>query len=104
MLKIKKKDNVLILSGKDRGKKGEVLDVFPKKGKVIVSKVNFIKKHLKTTQKQSGGIYEKEAPIYVSKVMLLCPKCMQASRPRFDTLSDSGKKVRICRKCRETIV
>jgi large subunit ribosomal protein L24 len=100
---IKKKDKVIILSGKDKGKKGDVLDVFPEKGKVIVAKVNFVKRHTKPTQKDSGGIREKEAPISISKVMLLCPKCSNASRPKFDKLSD-GKKIRICRKCGEMIV
>ncbi|MCL2799726.1 MAG: 50S ribosomal protein L24 [Endomicrobia bacterium] len=103
MFNIKKKDKVVVLSGKDKGKKGEVLDVFPDKGKVIVAKVNFVKKHTKPTQRDTGGIREKEAPISASKVMLICPKCDQASRSKFDSLSD-GKKVRICRKCGEMIV
>jgi large subunit ribosomal protein L24 len=102
MLNIKRKDKVVVLSGKDKGKKGEVLDVFPDKGKVIVAKINFVKKHIKPTQRDTGGIREKEAPIAMSKVMLLCPKCEQALRPKFDKLSD-GKKVRICRKCGEMI-
>ena len=75
MLNIKKKDKVVVLSGKDKGKKGEVFDVFPDKGKVIVSKINFVKKHTKPTQRDAGGIREKEAPIAISKVMLICPKC-----------------------------
>ncbi|MDR1417793.1 MAG: 50S ribosomal protein L24 [Endomicrobium sp.] len=102
MLNIKKKDKVVVLSGKDKGKKGEVLDVFPDKEKVIVSKINFVKRHTKPTQRDAGGIREKEAPIFMSKVMLICPKCEQAFRPKFDKLSD-GKKVRICRKCGEMI-
>ncbi|MDR0823357.1 MAG: 50S ribosomal protein L24 [Endomicrobium sp.] len=103
MIMIKKKDKVLILSGKNKGKKGEVLDVFPEKGKLLVAKINFVKRHTKPTQKDAGGIKEKEAPIAISKVMLVCPKCEQASRPKFDKLSD-GKKVRVCRKCGEMIV
>ncbi|MDR3125338.1 MAG: 50S ribosomal protein L24 [Endomicrobium sp.] len=102
MLNIKKKDKVVVLSGKDKGKKGEVLDVFPDKGKIIVSKINFVKRHTKPTQRDAGGIREKEAPIAISKVMLICPKCEQALRPKFDKLSD-GKKVRLCRKCGEMI-
>jgi large subunit ribosomal protein L24 len=102
MLNIKKKDKVVVLSGKDKGKKGEVLDVFPDKGKIIVSKINFVKKHTKPTQRDAGGIREKEAPIFMSKVMLVCPKCEQSFRPKFDKLSD-GKKLRICRKCGEMI-
>ncbi|MDR0618189.1 MAG: 50S ribosomal protein L24 [Endomicrobium sp.] len=103
MLNIKKKDKVVVLSGKDKGKKGEVFDVFPDKGKVIVSKINFVKKHTKPTQRDAGGIREKEAPIAISKVMLICPKCEQALRPKFDKLSD-GKKVRLCRKCGEMLI
>ncbi|MDR3274902.1 MAG: 50S ribosomal protein L24 [Endomicrobium sp.] len=102
-MKIKKKDKVLVLSGKDKGKKGEVLDIFPDKGKVVVAKINLVKKHTKPTQKDPGGIREKESPIAVSKVMLVCPKCSQASRPKFDKLSD-GKKIRICRRCGEMII
>ncbi|MDR3049064.1 MAG: 50S ribosomal protein L24 [Elusimicrobiota bacterium] len=103
MITIKKKDKVLVLSGKNKGKKGEVLDVFPEKGKLLIAKINFVKRHTKPTQKDAGGIKEKEAPIDISKVMLVCPKCGQASRPKFDKLSD-GKKVRVCRKCGEMIV
>lgn len=103
MFNIKKKDKVVVLSGKDKGKKGEVLKVFPDKEKVVVAKVNFVKRHTKPTQRDPGGIREKESPIAMSKVMLLCPKCEQASRPKFDSLSD-GKKIRICRRCGEMIV
>jgi large subunit ribosomal protein L24 len=103
MFNIKKKDKVIVLSGKDKGKKGKVLSFFPKKGRVIVSKINFVKRHTKPTQKDPGGIREKEAPIAASKVMLICPKCDQAFRPKFGKLSE-GKKVRICRKCGEMLI
>ncbi|MDR1926568.1 MAG: 50S ribosomal protein L24 [Endomicrobium sp.] len=103
MLKIKKKDKIVVLSGKDKKKQGEVLGVFPNEGKVIVSKINSVKRHTKPTQKNPGGILEREAPLAMSKVMLICPKCNKASRPKFDKLSD-GKKVRVCRKCGEIIV
>ena len=103
MLNIKKKDKVIVLSGKDKGKKGEVLKVFPESKKVVVTKINFVKRHTKPTQRDPGGIREKEAPIAIGKVMLVCPKCDRASRPKFDKLSD-GKKIRVCRKCGEMIV
>jgi large subunit ribosomal protein L24 len=103
MLNIKKKDKVLILSGKDKGKKGEVVYVSPDKGKVVVVGINFVKKHTKPTREDSGGIYKKEAPISISKVMLICPKCNQGSRSKFDKLSD-GKKIRVCRRCGEIII
>jgi large subunit ribosomal protein L24 len=103
MLNIKKKDKVLVLSGKDKGKKGEVLYVSPDKGEVIVAEINFIKRHTKPTREGPGGICKKEAPIAISKVMLICPKCSQVSRPKFCKLSD-GKKVRECRRCGEMII
>lgn len=103
MLTVKKKDKVVILSGKDRGKQGEVLTVNPNKMRVIVSKINFVKRHTRTTQQDPGGIREKEAPVSISKIMLVCPKCNQPNRPKFDFLSD-GKKIRICRRCNEMIV
>ncbi|MDR1784666.1 MAG: 50S ribosomal protein L24 [Endomicrobium sp.] len=103
MLNVKKKDKVLVLYGKDKGKKGKILKVLPDKCKVIVEKVNFVKRHIKPNKRDSGGIYDKEAPIDISKVMLICPKCDRALRPKFDKLSD-GKKVRVCRKCGEIIV
>ena len=103
MLNIKKKDKVVVLVGKDKGKEGEVLKVIEETNKVIVSKVNFVKRHTKPTQREPGGIKEKEAPISISNVMLVCPKCGKPNRPKFDSLSD-GKKVRVCRKCGEIIV
>jgi large subunit ribosomal protein L24 len=103
MLTVKKKDKVVVLAGKDKGKRGEVLDIFPNKRRVIVSKISFVKRHTKPTQTDPGGIKEKESPIDISNVMLVCQKCDQAVRPKFDKLSD-GTKVRVCRKCGETII
>jgi len=103
MLNIKKKDKVVVLAGKDKGKQGEVLKLFFDDGKVVVSKVAVVKRHTKPTQRDPGGIREKESPISISNVMLVCPKCAKPNRPKFDKLSD-GKKVRVCRKCGEIIV
>jgi len=102
MEKIKKKDIVLVISGKDKGKKGEVIKVL-EGGKIIVSKVNVVKKHMRPTQTQPGGIKEKETPISISKVKLICPKCNQPTRVGF-TFLPSGEKVRICKKCKEMII
>jgi large subunit ribosomal protein L24 len=102
MLTIKKKDKIVVLSGKDKGKQGEVLKVFPDKLNVIVAKINFVKRHTKPTQTDPGGIREKESPLSISKIMLVCPKCNQPTRPKFDFLSD-GKKIRLCRRCNEMI-
>src|SRR5690349_3375114 len=100
---IRKKDKVLVLAGKNRGKEGEVLQVLHTDERVLVSKVNFVKRHARPTQTQPGGIREKEASIHISNVMLVCPKCHQAMRPKSDRLND-GTKVRVCRKCGEMIV
>lgn len=102
-LNIRKKDTVMVMSGKDKGKKGEVLKVFPEKGRVLVTKINLITKHAKATQSQPGGIQKKEAPLALSKVALVCPKCSQPMRPKRDKLA-TGERVRVCRKCSEVLV
>lgn len=103
MLHIKKKDKVKILTGKDKGKQGEVLKIFADKSRAVVAKINFIKRHTRSTQTEPGGIREKEAPISISNLMLICPKCSQPTRPKADHMAD-GKKTRICKKCGEMIV
>lgn len=103
MRKIKKKDIVTIIAGKDKGKKGEVLKCFPKTSKIIVSKINIAKKHTRPTQSQPGGIKEIEQPIHISNVMLICPKCSKPTRVKIGFLAD-GKKTRICKKCGEMIL
>ncbi len=103
-LKIHKKDTVMVISGKDKGKKGEVLKVFPAEMRVLVSKVNIVTKHKKPRGAQDpGGIQKKEAPVSYSNVMLVCPKCDKAMRVKTDRLP-TGERVRICRKCGETIL
>lgn len=102
MLTIHKKDKVLVLTGKNRGKQGEVVKVLRNEGRVLVSKVNFVKRHARPTQTTPGGIREQEASIPMSNVMLICPKCSRPMRPKSDQLSD-GTKVRTCRKCGEMI-
>jgi large subunit ribosomal protein L24 len=102
-MKIKKNDIVTVITGKDKGKSGKVLKVFTKTGAVIVEKVNFVKKHTRPSQKvQQGGIVEKEAPIFVSKVMLICNKCGKRTKVKIGRLAE-GKSVRICKKCNEMI-
>ena len=102
-LNIKKKDTVLVMSGKDKGKKGEVLKVFPEKGRVLIAQINMVTKHAKPSQGQPGGLQKKEAPLALSKVALVCPKCSQPMRPKRDKLA-SGERVRLCRKCNEVLV
>jgi large subunit ribosomal protein L24 len=104
--KIKKKDTVVVISGKDKGKTGEVLEVIAGDAfdhpKVIVSKVNLVTKHKKPTQTDAGGIVKMEAPLALSKVMLLDPKTNKPTRVRLKT-QPNGDKVRIAVKSGETI-
>ena len=98
-MSIRKDDTVIVLSGKDKGKKGKVLSVDPANGKVIVEKVNMVSRHTKPRrQGEEGGILQKEAPIYACKVMRVCPKCDKPTRPAHKVLA-GGKKVRVCKKC-----
>lgn len=102
-LGIKKEDTVLVTVGKEKGKKGRVLSVMPLKSKLIIEKVNIIKRHMKPNRKYAqGGIIEKEAPIHISNVILVCPKCGKATRIA-NLVIESGRKVRTCRKCKEVI-
>jgi large subunit ribosomal protein L24 len=100
-LKIKKGDTVILLSGKDRGKKGKVLEVMTKDDSVIVERVNVVKRHMKPTRTFQGGIIEKAVPVRISKVMLVCPRCSEPSRTRSAELE--GKKVRACASCGEIV-
>lgn len=102
-LGIKKNDTILIISGDEKNKRGRVLDVSPKKGKILVEKINIIKRHMKPSKKHTqGGIIEKEAPLHRSNMMLVCPKCNKATRIGYKIL-ESGAKVRVCKKCREVL-
>jgi len=97
---IRKNDNVVVTSGKDRGKRGRVLRVLPEKNRLVVEGVNFVKKHTKPNPSQNvkGGIMEREAPLHASNVQLVCPECGAPTRVG-RRLLDDGRKVRICRKC-----
>jgi large subunit ribosomal protein L24 len=100
--KLRKGDMVKVLAGKDKGKTGKVLTVIPENNRIVVEKVNVIKKHKRPDQKSKGGIVEKEGSIHVSNVGLLCNKCNAAVRVQSKKLED-GKKVRICSKCKDVI-
>ncbi len=98
-MSIKKDDTVIVLSGKDKGKKGKVISVLPKQGKVVVERVNMVARHTKPRrQGEEGGILKKEAPLYACKVQRVCPKCDKPTRPAHKILAD-GKKVCVCKKC-----
>lgn len=103
MAKIKKNDTVKILIGKDRGKIGKVLTIFPKKNTALVQGLNLVKKHARRTKDdQQGGIIQKESPVHISNLMIVCQKCGKPARIGFSTLSD-GTKTRICKRCKELI-
>ena len=100
-LKIKKGDQVVVLSGDDKGKTGEVVKAMPKEGKVVVQGVNLVKRHTKPSQTTPGGIVTKEAPISVSNVAIVDPKSNKASKIGYKEVD--GKKVRVARKSGEVI-
>ena len=98
-MSIRKDDMVVVLSGKDKGKQGKILEVMPKEGKVVVEKINVVSRHTKPRkQGEEGGILKKEAPIYACKGQRVCPKCGKPPRAAHKVQAD-GKKVRICKKC-----
>ena len=100
---IKKDDFVRIIAGRDRGKQGRVLRVFPKEGRLTVERLNMIKRHTRPTQQmQQGGIIEREGKIHLSNVMLMCTRCGRGVRVGHRHLED-GKKVRVCRRCNEVL-
>jgi large subunit ribosomal protein L24 len=100
---VRRGDTVAVIAGRERGKRGKVLRVLPEAGRVVVEKVNMVKKHQKPTQKlRQGGIIEREAALALSNVLLVCGRCDQPSRAGIKVLGD-GRKVRVCRRCGETI-
>jgi large subunit ribosomal protein L24 len=102
-LHVKKDDLVMIVAGKDKGKSGKVLRVLPEKERVVVENLNLIKRHTRPSQTNNeGGIIEKEAPIAISNVQLLCPGCSKPARTGIKVLED-GSKTRFCKKCNEIV-
>ncbi|GAB4439260.1 MAG: 50S ribosomal protein L24 [bacterium] len=100
---LKKNDTVIVLTGKDKGKTGKILKLLKDEGKVLVEKINLVKKHSRPTQSNpQGGIIEKELPIAISNVALLCKKCEKGVRIGKKILDD-GSKVRYCKKCGEIL-
>ena len=102
-LNIRKNDEVVVLSGKDKGVKGKVLSTVPSKGLVLVEKVNVTTRHTKPRrQGEAGGLIKQESPIRACKVMRICPKCSKPTRTAYAVGKD-GSKVRACKKCNENI-
>jgi len=100
---VRKNDLVQVIAGKEKGKTGKVLKVLAKKNRVVVEKVNFMKRHSRPSGRtRQGGIIQKEAPLHISNVLLVCPKCNRGARMGKRVLED-GKKALVCRKCGELI-
>jgi large subunit ribosomal protein L24 len=97
---IRKNDNVVVTTGKDRGKRGRVLRMTPESNRLVVEGVNIIKRHTKANPQKNikGGLVEREAPLHASNVQLVCPECGKPTRIGKKILED-GRKVRVCRKC-----
>ena len=102
MARIKKNDNVIVIAGKEMGKTGKVLKLIPKKDRVVIEKINLIKRHARPSRTHKGGIIEKEGSIPISNVMIVCEKCDKPVRMGKRVLED-GRKVRVCRSCNEVL-
>jgi len=103
LLPVRKNDLVQVIAGKDRGKRGKVVRVIPKTHRILVEKINLVKKHTKPGRlSQQGGILERENPLHVSNVLVVCAKCDKAVRTGRSFLAD-GRKVRVCKSCGEVI-
>jgi len=101
-MKIKKGDTVLIISGKDKGKKGKVFEAFPVQDKIAIEGVNIVKKHRKAkSEKEKGQVVEVPKPIDVSNVKIICPKCSKSVRVGYKIIEN--KKYRVCKKCKQEI-
>ena len=103
MARLKKGDTVVVLSGKDKGKSGKILKVWPEDERALVERINLVKHfERRSQQNQAGGIVEREATLVLSKLALLCPKCRKPSRIGWKLSTDGGKQ-RICRRCQEIV-
>lgn len=105
-MNVRKNDTVMVVSGNSLGKQGKVLKLFPGKSRLIIEGVNIVKRHSRPSQKNpQGGVVQKEAPIHLSNVMVVCPKCGKPTRigyaPVKDTTSGKDKKMRVCKHCNE---
>lgn len=102
-MRIRRNETVVILSGRDKGKQGKVQKVYTKKGRVLVEGLNIVKRHQKPTGTvRQSGIIEQEAPVHMSNVLLVCPKCNKPTRVHYNFLEDKTK-IRICKLCQEAV-
>ena len=100
--RIRRDDEVVVIAGRDKGARGKVIRMLPSEGRLLVNKVNMIKRHTRQTPNSAGGIIEKEAPIAISNVQYYCSNCKSGVRLGSKKLED-GRKVRTCRKCGEVL-
>jgi large subunit ribosomal protein L24 len=98
--RVRKDDTVMVIAGRERGKTGKVLRLLPKDDRVVVERINLVKRHTKPRGTQQGGIVEKEAPLHLSNVQPLCTRCDKPARVATKRLDD-GRSVRVCRRCGE---
>jgi large subunit ribosomal protein L24 len=98
-MKIKKNDLVIVITGKNKGKKGKVLHAYPKEQQIVVEKINVVKKHVKKRQTTAGEIIKFEAPLHISNVMVICPHCNKATPVQYQKTADN-KKERVCKRCK----
>jgi len=101
-LHVKKEDEVLVLSGKDKGKRGIILSVLPKENRAIVEGINMIKKHMRATGLEQGGVVEKEGPVHISNLKVICPNCGQPTRT-FRRRDEKKFSERVCKKCNQSV-
>ena len=99
---VRRGDTVAVIAGRERGKRGKVLRVLPADGRVLVEKLNMMKKHQRPTQKLQGGIIERESPLALSNVLVVCGRCDKPVRSGIKALAD-GRKLRVCKRCGEPI-
>lgn len=102
MAKVRREDTVVVITGRERGKTGVVRQVLPGEGRIIVAGVNVVKRHMRPRPERPGGIIEREAPLHVSNVMVVCKSCSKPTRVAFRFRGD-GRKVRYCRRCDQSL-
>ena len=102
MAKVRREDTVLVVTGRERGKTGVVRQVMRAEGRVVVTGVNVVKRHMRPRADRPGGIIEREAPLHVSNVMVVCKSCSKPTRVAF-RFRDDGRKIRYCRRCSQSL-
>jgi large subunit ribosomal protein L24 len=102
MAKVRREDTVMVITGRARGKTGVVRQVLTREGRIVVAGVNIVKRHMKPRADRPGGIIEREAPLHISNVMVVCKSCGKPTRVAF-RFRDDGRKIRYCRRCAQAL-